>query len=511
MTPSVLTDQRRSWDALTNHSADLLLGCFAFLLTGLYGLLMLEDRVPTLGLAALGILWLAHFLLAGWRHHPTPLDAPILALMALMPLSLAISVDPSLTVPKVHGLLLGVGLYYTVLQFVRTRRRLALAVLALVLLGLAITVLGLVGTDWAETKLFQLPTLYEALPRLIPQVPRSRDGGIHFNVLSGALVFFIPLAASLLWDTGKLPFAALSRRPRLARGLWTALLVLALPLLAFTLLLTQSRGGYLGVFVALLALAVYKDRRYLLALPILAVVLLTIQQRYAQGSTETLLLLLDMSQGGTLPGRFEMWQRALLLIQDFPLTGVGLGAYEPVVNVVYPFFRMGPGMARVYHTHNMLLSIASELGLPALVLYVALLAAVAAMALRAGRESGPATRALLVGLMGGVLAHQVFGIMDAYMLGSKLGAVMWLFYGLVAAIFIHGMHPGAAVEPATLRFDWERLSTHLRAIGRQLVPSLGLWLLLAGLAAAWVNIVPLLSLALALLGGAYLGVRLVGE
>jgi hypothetical protein len=36
-----------------------------------------------------------------------------------------------------------------------------------------------------------------------------------------------------------------------------------------------------------------------------------------------------------------------------------------------------------------------------------------------------------------MLAHQIFGITDAFMLGTKSGAVMWVFFGLVAALYVH--------------------------------------------------------------------------
>ena len=39
----------------------------------------------------------------------------------------------------------------------------------------------------------------------------------------------------------------------------------------------------------------------------------------------------------------EIWSRALYALQDFPFTGVGLGAFRRVVNVLYPLFLVPPG------------------------------------------------------------------------------------------------------------------------------------------------------------------------
>lgn len=37
----------------------------------------------------------------------------------------------------------------------------------------------------------------------------------------------------------------------------------------------------------------------------------------------------------------------------------------------------------------------------------------------------------------GLLAHQVFGLTDAFMLGAKPGIVMWILMGLITGMYLN--------------------------------------------------------------------------
>jgi len=496
------------------HKADLVLGAFFTLLTVVYAFFMFRDRIPTWGLISLVGLWLLHLALAGWRR--TPMDVLSAALLGLSLVSLSISIDRALTLPKVHGLVLGLSLFYFVVNAVRTKKMLQLAVFGLLALALGVSVLGLVGTEWYNEKILDLSAVYETLPQWIDSIPRYvNQGGIHRNLIGGALTFFLPLLASLLWDVWRVDFSAISRKAGWARtakiGI-IVLLILGTLLTAFVLVLTQSRGGYLGAFVGLLTLAVIKDRRYLWAIPLLGIILLTVIQRTASGDPEIFLALIDTTRGGTLPGRMEIWQRATLLIQDFPFSGAGLGTFSPLTNSLYPYFRGGD--PEIPHAHNMVLTMAVDLGIPGLILYTGLVSAFFTMILKTVKNAGRWTRALLIGMACGLLAHQVFGIMDAYMLGTKLGAILWIFFGLGTAAYRLDQQKGRGDLPALIGRP-----SRPHAFGRseacnswlcQFGIGLSAWLLLSMLAIAFVNINVVVSLVLALLGGGILGVGLVG-
>lgn len=419
--------------------SDLVLVVFFILLTALYALLMVRDHVPPRGLVLLVLVWLVYAALAGRLSVPTPIDLPVLSLVGLGFLSLTISVDWALTLPKVLGLILGAAIFFGLVNFIRGPHNLKLILFGLLVLSLGIAVLGMVGTDWSVDKIFELPQVYQRLPQLVTDTPRSTDDGkINANIMGGGLTLLVPLLASLVWGragkniTDKLFNKAwLNVTTRLA---FSALLLLALALVSGTLLLTQSRGALLGTAVGLLALAIWKDRRFLWVLPLLLVNLILFLQAYPAADLADFLLVIDARGGVTVPIRLEFWQRSLRLIQDFPFTGTGIGTFGVLVSFFYPF--ASGGEVYITQAHNMILAVAVDLGLPALVLYTALLSSFFFMIFRSIKKATPLVRALLMGVACGMLAHQVFGIMDAFMIGSKLGGIMWIYYGLAAAIYV---------------------------------------------------------------------------
>jgi hypothetical protein len=43
----------------------------------------------------------------------------------------------------------------------------------------------------------------------------------------------------------------------------------------------------------------------------------------------------------------------------------------------------------------------------------------------------------ILGLGAGILAHQIFGLTDAFMLGTKPGIVMWIIMGLITGLYLN--------------------------------------------------------------------------
>jgi putative inorganic carbon (HCO3(-)) transporter len=498
----------------------IFMGMEFLLLTVLYAIFMFSDKVPLAGLAALGLLWIVRWWATGRLTVATPLDGPILGILAILPLSLYISVDWSLSLPKVYGIILGVAIFYAVVNSMNTIRRAEFTVLGLIGLGLAVTGLGLVGTDWAESKLFSLPQVYKLIPHLIQAAPRSATGGgIHFNVIGGALTFFIPLLAGLLWNGRKFKQMGLISGGRwsgvLYAGYWI-ILSLTFVLASSTLLLAQSRGSYLGVAAGLLFLAIWHDRRFLWLVPLATLALFVMIQTLGAGNLVELVSSVDTTGGNTLPVRMEIWKRAIYLIQDFPFSGAGIGTFDLLTKTFYPFFSRADFL--VPHAHNMFLTMAVDLGIPGLVLYAALLSGFAFSIWGAYREvTDSRLRVLMIGLACGMLAHQVFGIMDAYMLGTKLGAVMWIYFGLAAALYLNRKKLAAQVlETATMEQaggdtkpgeDNERKVDGEKTPGRlgNLLMAFGYWAAFSLLAIAFIGDRPYWGLVIAVVGGVVLG------
>ena len=108
-------------------------------------------------------------------------------------------------------------------------------------------------------------------------------------------------------------------------------MILSLLLSTLALVLTRSRGSFIGISVGLLALAVWYDRRALWAVPIIASALFVLFGS-GRGSELTQFVLRVDARSRTVQRRVEIWQRAAYLIRDFPYTGVGMGTFDTALN-----------------------------------------------------------------------------------------------------------------------------------------------------------------------------------
>jgi O-antigen ligase len=184
------------------------------------------------------------------------------------------------------------------------------------------------------------------------------------------------------------------------RGLWRLFWVGALLVSAVALLMTVSRGGFVGLLVAAVCGAwLYRNRLsagalavWLTAAIIVVALALSLSQ-YTALITERLFTqtgAIDLSDASS--GRVDIWTAALERMMETPLTfltGFGWDVYWTMP------FRYSP--------HNHYLSLWFNLGLPGLLSGIGLLASVVWLARRAGEDADPEVRSRLIGFVIGVL------------------------------------------------------------------------------------------------------------
>lgn len=360
-----------------------------------------------------------------WRlFRRTPLDGPIALLVLLLPVSLWASSDLSLSLPKAVGLLLGIAVYYGTLAYARDERRLRTTLVLHLALGTLVAAVGLVGTRWMSKNPF-LTAITNHLPHLVRGLPGAAKG-IHPNEVAGVLLWVVPLQWALLaWLWCK-------KRTATRRGIVMGLATL---LTTSTLLLTQSRAALLGLVVALLVWGAWRDRRVRVAVILLLLVALAVVVWRGPQWVNILLL------SGVAPGalgeshwdfRLEVWKTALRGIQDFPLTGMGIGTFRRMARVLYPV-AVAPTFD-LAHAHNAFLQAALDLGLLGLLAYAALWWQTARSALRALRRATGWLRALAIGFLGCLLSFLVYSCLDTIALGARVGVLWWMTLAIGVAL-----------------------------------------------------------------------------
>jgi len=211
-------------------------------------------------------------------------------------------------------------------------------------------------------------------------------------------LFVAALAAFAAW-------LALERGAWPGRGASTLLTLVALPVSAWALVVSSTRGAWLGALVGLGLVVALRAARSLWLLPagVLAVGLLV------PGNVAERLTLSDASSRD----RYYMWQAGIDMIRDKPVFGQGPG----MIQASYPAYRWPEAPNPVTpHLHHNALQIAAERGLPGLAWWLWLVATLMAAALRSTRRErfgaawvGPASLALLAALMVAGLFEHNFG------------------------------------------------------------------------------------------------------
>jgi putative inorganic carbon (HCO3(-)) transporter len=365
----------------------------------------------------LPVVWIVRSLSGQPLLPATPLNGSLLVLVFAVIASLAATFDVLFSAPKVLGVIFGIAVFFAVVKSARDRRTLHLFLRLFSAAGGLLAIAGILGTQWIH-KIVLLRTITAHLPAVIRGVPGQTEG-FQPNAIAGALVLFVPLQLALARSEP-------ARRQRLFH-----LAVLAIT--ASTLLLTQSRSGYLSLAAGCFAWALWHGRRSrLVALVLLAAALVAIvplRERVAS------------PLASDVDSRFELWSRAMTMISDFPITGVGMNGFRRVMPVMYPTL-LTPSDVDVAHAHNHLLQAALDLGLPGLVAYLALWLGAAALLVRAYRMTHERSQRWIIGGMAaGMIAYFAFGTADAIALGAKVGIFFWIALALIVSMHSDAEQP----------------------------------------------------------------------
>ena len=363
------------------------------------------------------LFWPLRWLVKGRPSVRTPIDIPVLVLMLMVPVTLWATALPQRTLPQVTRLVAGIFLFYALINWTDTRGRLRTMLDAFVLLTILLALIAPFGVEWLTTKYPLLPIgLFERLPLLLSDPANP-------NVMAGFLIILLPIAYAFLLFTW--------RDLSVIEKLLSLLAVLTATVM---LVMTQSRGAWLAFLLATGVLVALRWRKAWI-LYLIGILIATLASLYF-GAGMLLKGFAGEGQLLSLEGRLEVWSRALYMIQDFSLTGAGMGLFMDVTDLLYPFFLFRPGT--IEHAHNLYLQVAVDLGLPGLVAWLAVLGGMTYTAWRlylAGRRNDDR---LVSGLGAGLFCSQIaliiHGLTDAVTWGMVRPApLVWAIWGAVGA------------------------------------------------------------------------------
>jgi len=372
----------------------------------------------------------------------TPFSLPLLLFTLSAAVSLWAAYDPARAWAKAWLIVGALGLYWA-LSHQPTRQHLYLALSFWGVFGVVLTAYFFVTTDWSAhtVKVPALVALGQAISAQLPHLTAHRiSPNVFGGMLAVTLPFYLPLI--LLPGTEVLPLAPGWRRA--LRLFWSVALAVAL----LGWLVASSRGAWLALTGAGALWALWRalepwtrfgrrgrrrsTRAWSLRLTWMGGFLLL--GAALAGFAVALILEGYLPGAGALTNRLDLLRTSALLARDTPFTGIGLGMYEMHFSIYTLLIHVG----YIVNSHNLLLDLAIEQGVPGALAYAAAVAVAFVVGLRLLRSAfvtrhAPQAHtwiieAALVALLVG-LAH---GMVDDILYGSRALLLLFVPFGVLA-------------------------------------------------------------------------------
>ena len=353
--------------------------------------------VNSIALGCLATLWgVSMVTQKRWDVVRTPLDAVFLAYVLAQLLSTVLSVNPVESFVNSRRLLL-IGIVYFFATHIVERRQLQRAVLVLLGTAVLVSILGVL--------------------KLIFGSPEEtvRLGIFQFYMTTSGLM----LIAGLLL----IPFVVGRGTPGAVR--WAALAALA-PVL-ISLYATVTRGAYLAFVAGIVFIALVRNRKLLIPLALIVVLILLFAPPYVESRIGTLT---DMSHPENQT-RIMMWTSGIRIAADHPFVGVGDIDLGDLMR-----HYADPGYPGVWgHVHNILLQVLVTLGILGLIVVVTLFVKVILVEWRLYKEVRHDwfLGSVVLGALAVVVGIQVQGLTEWSYGDQEIAVLLWTTLGMALA------------------------------------------------------------------------------
>lgn len=324
----------------------------------------------------------------------------------------------------------------TLIALVLHLRHLSWLVFALVMAGLANALIGLyifLGGSGALHLLIN-DRFFRAFGTFGQPNPFGGFMGLLAPLAFGAALGYTARALTTRRLTGHLDIAAAC----IAAFYYTAFAALGLGVI-----ISWSRGAWLGFAVAMIALLAAVPRRWWHSLVALLVILSVggllwfsgrlptaiverVNSATAELFTPTEVRGVDITpENYAVVERLAHWQAALSMAQQHPWLGVGMGNYE----VAYPQHRLINWVEPLGHAHNYYLNVFAEAGIIGLTIYIVLWLSILWLTWRARRHPDALARFFAVGLVGTWMYLTIHSLTDNLFVNN-----MFLHIGVMLGI-----------------------------------------------------------------------------
>lgn len=373
----------------------------------------LAPLLPTMGVLALEAVGCCALLLALVRDRKralawSPVNRYIILYAAVYLIAAFCSVDRQSSLKP--GLLTAAFVLFALVLFngITSRAQLSGVVTAMLVAAAAVSLYGILqyvfgwgyqSESWVDSDMFSTISF---------RVASTMDNP---NMLGQYLVLMIPLGGARLLSSKTWPGRLLS--------------LLCCGLMCACMLLTLSRGAWLGLlFAGAVFFVMLAPRLVLLAPPAVAALFLAMPATIFARFTS----IGNMGDSSTYY-RVSIWLGSLAMLHDYWLCGVGPG--EAAFNRVYPAYDVGA--ANAHHSHNLYLQLMCDGGVVVLAVFAMILFVFfRLMCTRISREREWAARLHQIALVSGMLGFLAQGMTDFSFYNYRVMFLFWVCLALGA-------------------------------------------------------------------------------
>ena len=234
----------------------------------------------------------------------------------------------------------------------------------------------------------------------------------HYNGFAAYLICPISLFMTAILGKNEFRFSVPFRNKMIYCGMF-----LALFMLLGCLLLTLSRGGWVGLLFAILLILFLSPKRKFIAAILCSFILAVILIPHTRER-----FLLTFTFNGDAD-RFTIWKGAWGMIKEHPFLGMGVGTF--MAN--FSQFIKGLG---IRYAHNCYLQIWAETGIFALISFISLISMLLWQGIMLFRKSQDC---IILGLLCSLVGFLVHSFFDTQLYSLQLVVLFWFMAGMIAA------------------------------------------------------------------------------
>jgi O-antigen ligase/Tfp pilus assembly protein PilF len=370
----------------------------------------------------------------------SPLNLPILSFISICLFSLFWSDSIMVSVKELPLFLAGPFLYFITINNINNEKQINTILNTVIILGSLFGIYGIMqylGIDFSFWR---------------HNVGRQAVAGLFGNVnyFAEYLIAILPLAVSLFFVTS-IKFKKI-------------LLLVGILAMGGSLLLTFTRGSYLGFGISLIFMLLLfvicrgksfiKDNRKFFIVIFLAIIiiisLILIPNLLNKPGTviskiKSRISVAQLIQGHNIKRRMATWKFTIMMIKDHPLQGSGIGTFKyNSLRYQAEFFSQGDNRSLypygiAHEAHNEYLQLGAELGIIGLGIFLWMIIAYFYYGLKILKKTKDNYKqGVIIGLMGIVMAVLVDGIFGFPLHLPATIMLFWLSFGLTISIFQTG-------------------------------------------------------------------------